>query len=94
MNKRQQLYYLLDAFVKKEYSVQSFCDVFEGVFYPDPPRDELSPRELELFEALGVIVTRYTPFPEDLEKYPAVYKNESDVKNAIYTVIDKLTATQ
>ena len=94
MNKRQQLYYLLESFLKNEYEIQSFCDAFEKIFYPSIPGNELTPDELKLFEALGEIVTRYTPFAEDLENYPGVYKSGTDVKNAIYTIADKLKGTE
>jgi len=90
MTKHQQLFYLLEAFNRGEYDVKTFCEAFEGVFYPDVPRDELTAFELSQFEALGEIVVRFSPFEEDLKAYPKVYNTETDVINAIQTAYSAL----
>ena len=90
MGKKEQLYYLVKAFLRNEYSIDSFCDTFENVFFPDVPYNELNSNELFLFESLAEIVVKFSPFDEDLEAYPGVYRNAEDVKNAIRSVADKL----
>ena len=85
MTKKEQLYYLLDAYKKKQYDIPTFCRIFEDIFYPDIPKDELTAFELIQFEALGDIVARFSPFEEDLKTYPKVYHTEADVINAIKT---------
>lgn len=82
MTKRQQLYILLDAFLHEKYDEKTFCDAFEDLFYPNVPKDELSEFELLQFEALGNVVTRFTPFEEDAENYPGIYRTKADVKKA------------
>ena len=83
MTKKQQLYYLLEAFNRKEYDVKTFCSAFEEVFYPDVPKEELTEFELSKFEDLAKIVVRFSPFEDEIKKLPNVYYSEEDVKNAI-----------
>lgn len=90
MTKKQQLYYLLKAFLQREYDVATFCEVFESIFYPDIPSDELTSGELAVFNSLAEVVDRFSPFDEDFTKYPNVYRNEEEVKKAIYRATDKL----
>ena len=35
MTKKQELYYMLNAFIRGEYKISTFCKVFEDIFYPD-----------------------------------------------------------
>ena len=90
MTKRQQLYYLLEAFMRSEYDVETFCNAFEEVFYPDVPFDELTAGELLLFESLAEVVVRFSPFSEDLKTYPRVYRSEEEVKEAVNNAATKL----
>ena len=82
MTKKQELYYLLNAFKRGEYEISTFCKVFEDIFYPDVPKSELSVYELEKFEDMAKIIVRFTPYEEDL-KLPNVYYNEEEVRAAI-----------
>lgn len=91
MTAREQLFFLLKEFSEGKYTVPSFCDAFEDVFFPDIPRDELNYHEIDLFEKLGEIIARYTPYEDDLRKYPGVYKSETEVKSAIKFVLSELT---
>jgi len=85
MTKKQQLYYLLEAFNHRKYDVSTFCKAFEEAFYPDIPSDELTAFELAQFEALAEIVVRFSPFDGDIKAYPKVYRTEAEVENAIQT---------
>lgn len=90
MTKKQQLYYLLEAFNQGEYNVPTFCQAFEEVFYPDVPVNELTDFELKQFDALAAIVVRFSPFEEDLKAYPKVYHTVEEVKIAIRETSSKL----
>jgi len=70
MTKREQLYYLLKAFMRNEYDVGTFCEAFEDIFYPDIPYEDLTSDELDLFESLAKVIVRFSPFDEDLVAYP------------------------
>jgi hypothetical protein len=90
MTKKQQLYYLLEAFYHGKYDIATFCNAFEEVFYPDVPSDELTAFELAQFEALAEIVVRFSPFEGDIKAYPNVYRTEAEVKNAIHSTYSNL----
>ena len=90
MTKKQQLYNLLAAFSCNEYDVKTFCKAYEEVFYPDIPKDELNAFELSKFETLGNIVVRFSPFEEDIKKYPKTYHTEDYVRNAIKATYSEL----
>jgi hypothetical protein len=44
MNK-EKIYYLLGAYTRGEYTVRTFCDVFEEVFYHEVDSKDLTPKE-------------------------------------------------
>jgi len=90
MTKKQQLYYLLDAFERGEYDIATFCDAFDTIFYPDIPSDELTSFELSQFEALGNVVVRFSPYEDDFKSCPGAFYTEDDVKNVIKTTYSQL----
>ena len=83
MTKKEELYYLLNAFKNGKYDVITFCDVFDSVFYPDVPVDELSAFELKKFEDLAKIVVRFSQYEEDHKLCPNAYFTEEEVNAAI-----------
>ena len=94
MTKKQQLYYIVESFIDNGYDVQTFCKVFEELFYPDIPKDELSEFELSVFNYLGDVVSRYSPYNEDVKTYFGIYNSEIDVKKAIISTYKKLKSNE
>lgn len=90
MTKKAQLYYLLYAFRQGKYQVSTFCKSFEELFYPDIPKDELAEYEFVQFKFLAEIVVRFSPYQEDLNAYPGVYRTEKEVVDAIEKVWSNL----
>ena len=90
MSKKEQLYALLNMFLRGAYRIPVFCDAFEDIYYPDVPRQELSAQELIVFDTLASIVTRFSPFSEDISAYPNVYRTEDEVRNAILSACNDL----
>ena len=90
MTKRQRLYYLIEGLFLKQYDVKTFCEEFEAIFYPDSPSEELTADELRIFETLGNIVVRFSPYPDDLENYPGIYKSATDIENAVNVAYNQL----
>jgi len=83
LTKKEELYYLLKAFKRGEYDVILFCDVFEDIFYPDVPVDELSAFELEKFKDLAKIVVRFSQYEEDHKLCPNAFRTVEEVNAAI-----------
>ena len=83
MTKKEELYYLLKAFKNGKYDVITFCDVYDSVFYPDVPVDELSAFELEKFGDLAKKVVRFSQYEIDHKLCPNAYFTEEEVSAAI-----------
>ena len=83
MTKREQLYYLLEAFKRGEYDIPTFCEAYEDVFYPDIPYDELTHSELAVFKALGKVIVRFSPYEGDFKAYPGAFHTAKEVETAI-----------
>lgn len=83
MTKKQELYYLLKAYKRDEYDINTFCDVYLDMFYPDRPVNELSEFELEKFNGLAEIISRYSQYEEEHKLYPNVFSTEKEVRTAI-----------
>ena len=94
MKKRQLLYYLIEGLFLKRYDVKTFCEEFEAIFYPDIPSEELTADELRIFETLGDIVVRFSPYPDDLENYSGIYKSAADIENAVNAAYNQLVPTK
>lgn len=67
MTKKQQLEYLLEAYIKNEYDIRTFCDEFTRIFFQEVnDEDVINKDELELFNKLARECDRYSPYKEDL----------------------------
>lgn len=82
MNK-EKIYYLLRAYTRGEYDVRTFCDVFEETFYHEVDSEDLTLRELKVLSELGEKLVRFSPYEEDLEKYPGVYYGCEEIDKEI-----------
>ena len=83
MTKREQLYYLLEAFKRGEYDIPTFCIAYDHVFYPDIPYDELTHSELAVFEALGEVILRFSQYEDDFKACPKAFYTAREVETAI-----------
>ncbi|MBR3576186.1 MAG: hypothetical protein IKL42_02150, partial [Clostridia bacterium] len=81
-----------EGFIDGRYDVQTFCNTFEDIFYPDIPKDELTVFELLKFKTLGDAVVRFSPFNEDIKAYPGTYCTETEIENAIKSTYYELIA--
>lgn len=91
MNSKEKLYYLLDKYIKGEYSTNSFCDEFTTVYDIEIDYDTLNEIEKICFSKLCEITARYSPYEEDL-KIPNVYANDNEVRNKAISVYNKLVS--
>lgn len=83
MTKKQQLVFLLKAYINKEYNVKTFCDEFTRIFYQEEnDKDIISNEEFDMFKDLAHECDRYTPYAEDLliSKY---FVGDEYIDNAI-----------
>ena len=90
MKKRQQLYYLLEAYKRGEYGISTFCDQLTLIlYYESNAISELVEKEKVVFGALGEMAERYSPFEED-RKLSMWYVDEEKIKKAIEVACSEL----
>ena len=80
MDKRSQLYYLVNEYVAGNYCTDAFCDAFYGVFYPNEPKDQLSEFEYLEFKKLACATARFSQYEEDFINCPNAYVSESEIR--------------
>ena len=66
MNRKEQLYYLLEAFQKGEYTVCSFCDQFVEIYSKDAYDKSMTLKENEYMEQICRLAERYSPYEDDI----------------------------
>ena len=94
MTKKQQLYFLLEAYNQNKYDIATFCDELTRIlYYESNGISELSGNEKEYFEDLANVTERYSPFEDD-RKLSKWYVDDEAVKKAINTAYDKLIANK
>jgi len=83
MSKKEQLYYLLEAYHQNKYDLVSFCDELSRIlFYESNGVKELNDIEKEYFETLASITERYSPYEDDL-RLSKWYVDDKTVQEAI-----------
>jgi hypothetical protein len=67
MTKKKQLEYLLNAYMREEYAIDTFCDEFVRCFYQlKDDNDIIDEEKLSVLRDIASQCTRYTPYREDL----------------------------
>ena len=89
MNSKEKLYYLLEKYLKGDYSTKLFSELFSDTYNLETDYDSLSVLEREFFSELSIITGRFSPFEDDLKKYDCYY-NEEQVKEKVKEVVGKL----
>lgn len=87
----ESLYYLLRKyFYDREYTTSIFCDEFIQIYGHEISDDSLTKEERFYFKKIFGIVSRFSPFEEEHQKYPKGYYKEQDVLKVVEEAIQKL----
>lgn len=78
MTEKEQLWYLIDKLIEKEYQVNTFCDEFTRIYDLEIEYDELSPQENQLFSELSSMTGRFSDDEEEL-KISNMYFGADDI---------------
>lgn len=89
MTSKEQLYYLINEYIKGNYNTKTFCNQFTIIFNTEVDYEDLNEVENKLFLELSSITTRFSPYEEDFA-FKNVYYNEQDVKTAVLKIKSKL----
>ena len=91
MTKKEELYLLLDLYKNGRYDVGDFCNELTMILYFEKSLlSELSGLEHEIFDYLGKIANRHSPFESDFINCPGVYYTDEEVKKAIEITFTRL----
>lgn len=77
-------------FLSKRITASVFCNEFYYSYNLEIDYDTLSPVEYSAFSELEKVSCRFSPFKEDLEKYPGAYSDEEELKQKIIETKEKL----
>jgi hypothetical protein len=78
----EKLYWLIRLYVCGHHDVETFCREFEQTYNVEIDRSKLSARERSAFAELFDKVTRYSPFPRDIDEYPG-YLGAEQIRQAV-----------
>lgn len=90
-NDKRRLNWLIDQFLENKIDAETFCDEFHECYGLELGLDALTPLEEEIFYELSVVANRFSPFEEDLIKYPGTYFTEAELRQKIIDTKNKLT---
>ena len=91
MTEKEQLWYLIDKLIEKEYQVNTFCDEFTRIYDLEIDYDELSPQENQLFSELSSMTGRFSDNEEEL-KIPNMYFGADDIIDKVKEIACLLRA--
>lgn len=89
MNKKEELYYLLNEVANNNYTMQNFVSEFTRIFELEIDYDDLTDDEYKCFEKISMMSSRFSSIPEDL-KLTNVYFSKSQIMDEISLVLKKL----
>lgn len=89
-NNKNFIYNIIDMYLAGKIDASTFCDEFYYSYDLELDHDFLNENEKKVFSDLGKVVDRFSPFDEDLKKYPKVYFSEKELKKCILDSRDKL----
>lgn len=72
----EKLYWLIRLYLSGHHDVGTFCREFEATYNFEIEQSKLSARERAVFAELFDKVALYSPFPRDIEQYPALQSAE------------------
>ena len=87
---KQDIFELMNKYVSGDISSQVFSDEYHEYYTLKINLEELSEKEIELFDELLGISNRLAILDEEYKKYPGVYFSEHDLMRKIEEVKSKL----
>ena len=92
MNKKQQLYYLIQKYLNGEYDTKTFCSEYYNVYvHMDDKSDIFSNNEEKVFRNLLDVVGRFSEFEEEIINNPNMFYSEEEIYKCALDSNIKLT---
>ena len=78
---KEKLDNLINLFLNKSINTNEFCDQFYKLYEFCLDKKELDAFERKLYSDLNYILSRFSMFPDEIEKYENTYYSEKDIRN-------------
>lgn len=89
MTSKEQIYYLINEYIKGNYDTKTFCDQFTIIFNTETDYENLNQLENKLFLKLSSFTSRFSPYEEDF-LFENVYYTEQEIKQEVLKVKSEL----
>ena len=87
---KKYIYHIINQYLSGEITIGQFCDEFYYCYDKELDYDTLTEKEDKLFGEISAISSRFSPFIEDLIKYPGPFFTEGDLSSKIKEVSELL----
>jgi len=89
MNKYDLIKIIKDAY-KNKLSLEDFCDMYYVAYDLEFDEEDASEKEIEIFDELSEVAGRFSPFEDEIKRYPKTYYSADELKGAICKALNKL----
>jgi hypothetical protein len=89
MKPKEKLYYMLNSYINGEYDAKTFCEIFSDTYHQDLDVEDLNIKEKKLFKELSLLIERFSPYEDDLQKFE-YYIGEEKIKEKVETIFCEL----
>ena len=83
MTKKERLFYLVNSYIKNEYTPTDFCDLVVETFYSNIFANDLLPNQKEEFQKLCDVCERFSAHEEDHINCPNAFFTIDDLNNTV-----------
>ena len=90
MNGKDKLLYLIENYKTGNYSTDDFCSLYTNAFNHETEASDFTGEELEHYKQFMQIASRYSPYDEDLIKYPGIYNDTETINEALFKLCEYL----
>lgn len=87
---KRQLYWLIDQYLSGKIDESTFCDEFYYCYDLGIDYNMLSEPELQIFDELNSISSRFSKYEEDHKLSPKAYASVEELKKKIIETKEKL----
>jgi hypothetical protein len=90
--RKDELYKLINLFLNHSINTIDFCDQYYDLYEFNLDGEKLDATEQKLYSELNYIISRFSMFPDEIEKYPNTYYSEIELREKAMTIMKALEA--
>lgn len=90
-NDKRRVYWLIDEYLAGRIDEPTFCDEFYYSFGLEIEKEDLTPKELEVFDELNSVASRFSPYEEDHQLDSHAFSTAKELNQKIVETKNKLS---